>query len=538
MRICPSCKATYSGTDTECAIDGELLLEDESVLSLSDTMRSSRGGAVAMRATPAPLVRQNATPTADRSPDPIVGQHLAGRYEVVRKIGEGGMGVVYEARHLKIDKRVAVKVLLDKYVQKADVVARLEQEARLASAIGHENIIDITDFGETEDGRTFVVMEFLEGESLGALLQRDGPLLPRRAVTIARQVASALGAAHDKGVVHRDVKPENIFITQRSDGDFVKVVDFGISKAMRASDIEEESPRLTQTGMVLGTPLYLSPEQARGEEHLDHRIDIYALGTILYETLTGEVPFHGANYLSIISQILSQEPKPLSQARPDLGISPALEQVVNRAMTKDRDERYQTMKEFDADLAAVESGAEGRIAFARAAAPARWRTAVTWTAVVGMVVAGVVLAVPRMLRSGRAPEPAPPVQAISAPPAIPLPVPVEKQSEIKVLVTSEPSGAQVWWHDVQKGTTPVDVDLPQGELVELTLKRPGYDDAKAPFFPTMGKPLRVTLTKKQVEVAKPVKRSKVSKPAAVQPVPDRGGPTSGGEIKPSPYEKK
>jgi eukaryotic-like serine/threonine-protein kinase len=538
MRICPSCKATYSGTETECAIDGELLLEDESVLSLSDTMRSSRGGAVAMRATPAPLVRQNPTPSPERSPDPIVGQHLAGRYEVVRKIGEGGMGAVYEARHLKIDKRVAVKVLLDKYAQKADVVARLEQEARLASAIGHENIVDITDFGETDDGRTFVVMEFLEGESLGALLQRDGPLLPRRAVTIARQVASALGAAHDKGVVHRDVKPENIFITQRGDGDFVKVVDFGISKAMRASDIEEESPRLTQTGMVLGTPLYLSPEQARGEEHLDHRIDIYALGTILYETLTGEVPFHGANYLSIISQILSQEPKPLSQARPDLGISPALEQVVTRAMTKDRDERYQTMREFDADLAAVESGAEGQVAFGRAAAPPRWRTAVTWTAVVGMVVAGVTLAVPRMLRSGRPPAPVGPAMAISAPPPSPPPAPEEKQSEIKILVTSEPSGAQVWWHDVQKGETPVDVDLPEGELVELTLKLPGYDEAKAPFFPTKGKPLRVTLTKKQVEVAKPPKRPKATKPAAAQPLPDRGGPTSGGEIKPSPYEKK
>src|SRR5262249_10675946 len=139
---------------------------------------------------------------------------LAGKYEIVRKVGEGGMGAVYEARHVKIGKRVAIKVLLEKYVQKADVVARLVQEARLASSIGHQNIIDITDVGETSDGRTFVVMEFLDGESLHALLLREGSLPPGRALPIIRQVASALGAAHEKGIIHRDVKPENVFITR------------------------------------------------------------------------------------------------------------------------------------------------------------------------------------------------------------------------------------------------------------------------------------------------------------------------------------
>ncbi len=532
MRICPSCKATYSAGETECAIDGELLVEDESELSLSDTMRSSRAGGTA-RATPSPVVRRSTTPAPERPSDTLVGQKLAGRYEILRKIGEGGMGAVYEARHLKIDKRVAVKVLLDKFIQKADVVARLEQEAKLASAIGHENIVDINDFGETDDGRTFVVMEFLEGESLAQQLQREGPLLPQRAVGIARQVASALAAAHGKGIVHRDVKPENIFITRRGERDFVKVVDFGISKAMRPPDLEEASPRLTQTGMVLGTPLYLSPEQARGEEHLDHRIDIYALGTILYEMLTGEVPFHGANYLAIISQILSAEPKPLAQARPDLGISPALEQVVRRAMHKDRDQRYRTMGEFDGDLAAVENGAEARLSVPPPSTPRRFGTVVLWLGAVGAVVAAVALAVPRMLR--RAPVPAPPPE-LRVPAPAPAPPPPEPPKLIKAHVVSDPEGAEVWWQDLNKGKTPVTIEVPLGEdKIELTLKREGFDDAKASFFPTGDQELPVML-KKRVGAQRPVRRPKTVKPP-VSAAPDRG-PTSSGEIKPSPYEKK
>ncbi|HKA89330.1 MAG TPA: serine/threonine-protein kinase [Haliangiales bacterium] len=535
MRICPSCKATYSAGETECAIDGELLVEDESELSLSDTMRSSRAGGTT-RATPSPVVRQSPTPAPERPADTLVGQKLAARYEILRKIGEGGMGAVYEARHLKIDKRVAVKVLLDKFIQKADVVARLEQEAKLASAIGHENIVDINDFGETDDGRTFVVMEFLEGESLAQQLQREGPLLPERAVGIARQVASALAAAHGKGIVHRDVKPENIFITRRGERDFVKVVDFGISKAMRPPDLEEASPRLTQTGMVLGTPLYLSPEQARGEEQLDHRIDIYALGVILYEMLTGEVPFQGANYLAIISQILSQEPKPLAQARPDLGISPALEQVVRRAMHKDRDQRYRTMAEFDADLGAVESGAEARLSVPPPSAPQRLGTAFLWLGAVGAVVAGVAVAVPRMLR--RVPPPAPPPELRVAPPPAPPPAPEPKPAPrpIKAHVTSVPDGAKVLWGDVDMGVTPVDIEVPvSDDKIQLTLRRDGYEDSKPAFFPTRDQDVKVILTKR-VEAAKPVRRPKPVKPSAPAP-PDRG-PTSSGEIKPSPYEKK
>jgi serine/threonine-protein kinase len=308
--------------------------------------------------------------------DSLVGAVLADRYQIVRRIGEGGMGAVYEAKHTVIGKRVAVKVLLEKLVAKSDFVARLLQEARLASSIGHEHIVDVTDFGTTTDGRSFVVMEFLDGESLAELAMREAPLPIERSLGIARQVASALGAAHAKGIFHRDVKPENIYLVKRGDADFVKVVDFGISKAVKpGGDEGGEGYRLTHTGLLLGTPLYMSPEQARGEEDLDHRCDIWALGVLLYECLTGEVPFRANNYLGIISQVLTHEPTPPSKLRPELGISGAVEAVVMRAMAKDRARRYQTMAEVEGDLERLLAGDQNVGFVPRAAAATKAATA-------------------------------------------------------------------------------------------------------------------------------------------------------------------
>jgi eukaryotic-like serine/threonine-protein kinase len=334
--------------------------------------------------------------------DSLLGVVLAGRYEVLRRIGEGGMGAVYEAKHTLIGKHVAVKVLLEKFHAQSDLVARLLQEARLASSIGHENIVDVTDFGTTDDGRSFVVMEFLDGESLAELAMREAPLPIERSLRIARQVASALGAAHAKGIFHRDVKPENIYLVQRGDADFVKVVDFGISKAVKpGGDEGPEAYRLTHTGLLLGTPLYMSPEQARGSEDLDHRVDIWALGVLLYECLTGEVPFHANNYLQIISQVLTHQPMPPSQLRPELGIPDAVEAVVMRAMEKDRALRYQTMAELERDLERLLAGDQnvGSLPLpegVRAAAPRpalrRWPLVL---AAAAALVGGVALAVSR-----------------------------------------------------------------------------------------------------------------------------------------------
>ncbi len=499
-----------------CAIDGETLVD----VSLSDTLQSNG---------------EEKHARASSSLEALT-DSLGDRYEIQRKLGEGGMGAVYEARHAKIGKRVAIKVLLEKYLEKPDVVARLLQEARMASSIGHENIVDITDFGETGDGRTYFVMEYLEGESLAALIEREGALPAPRAIRIIRQVASALAAAHDKGILHRDVKPENVFVIRRAEKDFVKVLDFGISKMTKPEEDggPDVSPRLTQTGVVLGTPLYMSPEQASGEEALDHRIDIYALGTMLYETLTGEVPFSGPNYLSIISQILSKEPRPPSEVRPELGIPPDLEAVVLKAMAKDRDARYQTMNELDADLERVEGG--GRLGLTAPTVRPRRRIlqVAAWAGGVTVVVLGVALAVPRFIHESKRRDPplAPPV--LAAPTVAPAPPPPAPEPRmIRARVTSTPPGAEVWWESVKKGETPLELSLPHGDdQIELSLRLAGHEDAKAKFYPTSDQEVAVTLS--------PRKKASASSSSSRKRAAERkkaGGPTSGGEIKPSPFAK-
>jgi tRNA A-37 threonylcarbamoyl transferase component Bud32 len=361
-------------------------------------------------------------PQAEQQFDSLIGIVLAGRYEVLRRIGEGGMGAVYEAKHALIGKRVAVKVLLEKFHAKRDFVARLLQEARLASSIGHENIVDVTDFGTTDDGRSFVVMEFLDGESLAELERREAPLPIERSLRIARQAASALEAAHAKGIFHRDVKPENLYLIRRGDADFVKVVDFGISKAVKpGGDEGAEAYRLTHTGLLLGTPLYMSPEQARGDEDLDHRADIWALGVLLYECLTGEVPFRANNYLQIISQVLTAEPAPPSRLRPELGIPDAVDAVVMRAMEKDRERRYQTMAELEQDLELLLAGDQnvglprpvaGAVTAPRSG-PKRWPLVLVATAVLTVGVSSALRRPPVEV------GPTPPARVMVAPPTVP-----------------------------------------------------------------------------------------------------------------------
>jgi serine/threonine protein kinase len=522
MRTCVTCEKAYPdelrvcpvhGTALVAASEAELQQAEDAVADTlqarqsfaSGAVASSGGGtAVAVRATPGSGPLRDSRPGRSTNPPPndsLVGSTLNERYDVTRKIGEGGMGVVYEAKHTLIGKRVAIKVLLDKYAQKADIVARLQQEARLASSIGHEHIVDITDFGETVDGRTYVVMEFLEGESLAQLLLREGPLPPARAVTIARQVASALGAAHGKGIVHRDVKPENVFIIRRQDKDFVKVVDFGISKALKSNENEggDSSPRLTHTGMVLGTPLYMSPEQARGEDDLDHRIDVYAVGVILYELLTGEVPFRGTNYLNVIAQVLSSTPKAPSQVRPDLMISPALEAVVMKAMTKDRGDRYASMSELDADLIRLEKGDSSVAALSNPALsgvgmrkPRSRAFVVAWVlgviAVIGVTVAVVLPLTSGGARNGSELDPPPPETRAPVvappPPVVPAPPAETTIATVNITVNSEPAGAAIYWGDVWKGTTPSTIAFTRNdETIKLTLDLKGFAEAEVPFQP-------------------------------------------------------
>src|SRR5262245_805577 len=268
-----------------------------------------------------------------------------GNYRVVAKLGEGGMGSVYLAEHPLIGKKVALKVLHEEHTANEDVVARFFTEAKAVNDIGHPNIVDIIDFGrvQTSVGQGFVyfIMEYLQGEAISALIQREAPLPPERALAIALQVADALAASHAKGIVHRDLKPDNIFLIERARSrDNVKVLDFGIAKLVG----DQGGSKRTRTGIVMGTPAYMSPEQCEGKGLIDHRPDVYALGVVLFEMLAGRVPFVGEGYGEILVQHLTQPPPPLSQVRP--GCDPALETVLLKALEKKREHRFQNMEEM------------------------------------------------------------------------------------------------------------------------------------------------------------------------------------------------
>jgi eukaryotic-like serine/threonine-protein kinase len=427
----------------------------------------------------------------------LVGTTLLGRYKITRKIGQGGMGAVFEAQHTLIGKPVAVKVLLDKYAKREAIVARLEQEARLASATRHEHIIDINDFGTTDDGRTFVVMEYLEGESLAECLQREETLPEQRILRIAQQIASALGAAHSKGIVHRDVKPENVFLLKRKEGDFVKVVDFGISKSLRASDAtrEEDQVRLTQTGMVLGTPLYMSPEQARGDDDLDHRIDVYALGVIMYELATGRVPFMGSNYLSVISQVLNDTAKSPRSIRPEL--SEEFEAIVMKALVKDKDHRYQSMEDVLVDLTALVDDPTHSTERARITGPRRKptktsaRTLLFIGGALGVAGAAVVAVVMMMRPDGDGKN----AVAFDAAPVVNAPVfdaapapDAREAATITFKIVSTPKGAEIYDGARLLGTTPYDYIAPANEeKIILVAHLNGYDDAEFSIIPLVDK---------------------------------------------------
>jgi serine/threonine-protein kinase len=287
----------------------------------------------------------------------IAGTLLLDRYRLIKKLGEGGMGAVYLAEHVTIKKICAIKVLNPEYAHKTDLVERFLQEARAASMIAHENVVEITDFGATPNGSVFFVMEMLVGEDLADTIKRDAPMPWSRVAPMALQICRALGAAHAKGIIHRDMKPENCFRIERSGNpDFIKVLDFGIAK-VTTEDPDGTAGRLTNTGMIFGTPTYMSPEQAQGQR-VDHRSDIYALGVILYEMVTGKVPFSADNFMGILTKHMFDQPVAPSEVAPDAGIVPEVEALILKALQKDRSFRFQTMQELAQAILAVGTGAE------------------------------------------------------------------------------------------------------------------------------------------------------------------------------------
>jgi serine/threonine-protein kinase len=280
-------------------------------------------------------------PRAEADPiDLRVGAEV-GAYSIVRLVGRGGMGAVYEARHTRLGRRFAVKFLLPELAARPEIIRRFENEAVAAGALEHPNLVVVTDLGRAADGAPFIVMEYLDGEDCAHLLHRVGPLPAPRAAELVLQACRGVAVAHAGGTIHRDLKPENLFLTKAGDGgDLIKVLDFGVAKLRPAPDKlgEGKVGVGTRTGATLGTAHYMSPEQARGAGEVDVRADVWALGVVLYELLGGRRPFEGDDFLNVVHQILSVDPPALGTLRP--GLPAGLEAVVGRAMSKDPTERY------------------------------------------------------------------------------------------------------------------------------------------------------------------------------------------------------
>lgn len=290
----------------------------------------------------------------------FVGRLLGGKYRVLRQIGEGGMGRVYAAEHIEIGKPVAIKVLHPACSTRSDLVERFRREARAASRIGHPNIVDVTDFGTTDEGLVYYVMEHLAGVDLADVLAQEGRIEPTRAMQIAVQICQALQAAHSADIVHRDLKPENIFLQPGgAQGDLVKILDFGLARSLETAAVVTDGRRLTNPGMPIGTPEYMAPEQAQGRP-ADGRADIYALGAILYEMVTGTPAFTGSGYAEILARKTSSDPQPPRAFRPD--VPAELERVTLAMLERDPADRPQTMTEVEYELTKTLRGRGGAVA--------------------------------------------------------------------------------------------------------------------------------------------------------------------------------
>jgi tRNA A-37 threonylcarbamoyl transferase component Bud32 len=488
----------------------------------------------------------------DPSKDPLIGQTIDGRYEVRGVEGEGGMGTVYEVRHKTLARSFAMKVLRRDVARDPELATRFVLEARATAAIKHPHIVQITDFGKLDDGTPYFVMELLVGETLSQIIKRGGPLPAARAAKIVLQVAGALGAAHEAGVVHRDMKPENVFLVRPAAGaagneDDVRVVDFGTAKVAGAG-------RLTKTGIVFGTPHYMSPEQASGQP-VDHRADIYALGIIMYEMFTGRVPFEADTYMGVLTQHMFAEPIPPSRLVRDAGELGALEDVILRALEKKPEMRYQTMQALAADVQKVVRFAPDGVADVAPrleAPPRRARTplfpmadrlevpgrqelrrtlfgegdATRRLVLISSVALGTVgIAAYFALRphaevsAARAPAATmlaapPPIQA----PVPPPPLPAEPQVT-SVRLTSTPSAAEVWSRGMQVGTTPMDLAVEGAAPVRYVVRAQGYADREILVDPTQ------TAQHADLRRLAPPPRPRDTQPVGSKPAPPRSSPT-------------
>jgi serine/threonine-protein kinase len=463
----------------------------------------------ARKTEPVPPSKRSKPPPSSAATQ-YVGATIDGRYVVEAPLGEGGMGVVYRARHKVIDKKVAIKILRrDMGSREKEVTERFLMEAKAASSIGNPHIVDISDFGTMPDGATYFVMEFLDGRSLASLLGKPVPI--PRILHVGKQIALGLAAAHDAGIVHRDMKPDNVMLVDRGAGtykdtDFVKILDFGIAKVAGGAD----GPRLTKAGEVFGTPHYMSPEQAAGTP-VDQRTDIYALGVILYEMASGKVPFDAENFMGILTQHMYKAPVPIRALVPPPGdVPPGLDAIVLKCLSKKPEQRYASMAELAADLEKVEKGKQpdavsdmmGRSGGFNVpadyfrnrsgmpepvpATPAGVPTSKRWPLYAVMIaVASVALLVLALSLGKTPPSAAKPAVSIAStaaastpvPPALaPIPAPEPAPEARQILIGADPGDAHLFQDGRDLGEQPVSVSVKSGEKLALVAKRAGYKD--------------------------------------------------------------
>ncbi|HVR64811.1 MAG TPA: serine/threonine-protein kinase [Polyangia bacterium] len=428
-----------------------------------------------------------------------------GNYKVIKLLGEGGMGAVYLAEHPVIGRKVAIKVLHISLARDPEIVARFFNEARAIHTIGHQNIVEILDFGQTPEGQPYFIMEYLSGESLNDRIAR-GPMAPMEVADIANQICRALSAAHAKGVVHRDLKPHNVHVSAEEDGTLVvKLLDFGVAKILGAAESGGQSVK-TRTGSLMGTPLYMSPEQCRGSGTLDHRTDIYSLGVMIYEMLAGRPPFNAEGVGELFAKHMLEPPPPLLDVAPET--PPVMAAVVMKALAKELEQRYPTMEAFRVALVNGASGVK---------VPTIMRTAVTRptgttprppvqqsttlsaasseieddlavpkrrsgvaVGALALVAAGVLAVVFLRKPSPEPAAPAPaPVAANPAPTTPPAPTPPPAPATVTIRMEASPAGVHVFRasDDADLGPVPVQEKLPKSpDRSAYVFKLTGYKD--------------------------------------------------------------
>jgi serine/threonine-protein kinase len=441
-----------------------------------------------------------------------------GSYRVDREIGHGGMGVVYVAEHPLIGRKAAVKVLKPDFSRNQEVVNRFFNEARAAAKIKHPGLVDVFDFGYSADGSAYIVMEFLEGESLGSRLEREQKLPQSLILEIGRQTSAALAAAHQQGIIHRDLKPDNLFLVPDAEvGIRVKVLDFGIAKLT----IDEGAvQRQTQTGVVMGTPLYMSPEQGGGAGKVDPRADIYSLGCILFDMACGRPPFMKEGMGETIAAHIYEPPPSPRSIEPS--VSPGLEAVILRCLEKEPDKRPATMLALRAELEGV-GRADAKLQAhpptmpslpAKASeamdVPATKSRTPLYIVMASVLVVGGVLAL--TLGGGKKPAPPPPPVAVEKPAPPPPPIVAPKvERKVTLKVASEPPGADVFRaaDGVLVGMTPlaVKMDPIAGKAIFL-IKKSGYKDGHAELDADQDGELMVKLEKPHAAAGKKEPRPK------------------------------